>query len=728
MVALKPREQMTDRNGTVFPFESPLVKGEAGGCVFLPTRPSVPNHFFIRFLCLYLIIPMLTASLSAASPTLSIPCRFDLPQLTLTSGAYVHVAVPGCSTLQRRGMPQMPFRTVQVPLPPCARVTGVFVRAAAAPVVLDGTWEIDYGRTPLPLRHRVSVTQADSDAPDAAVYTSHARHPAQQAELVSVQREAGNDYAVIRVFPLQFAPAAGRLVFSPSLDITIFIETPATLTKQASSPAAKTATGYLLVTSSNLLASFQPLLDFHAARGLTVHSETMETVVSNYAGRDAAEKLRNYIRFAYTNWALTCVLLGGDISVIPCRGVYARCGTTINNSMPSDLYFACLDGSWNSDNDSLWAEPTDGEGGGDVDLLAEIFVGRAPVESVAEATRFVDKTILFSTTAWNRLSACIAGEHLDPAKGSLPQGGDALDRELPAFTNSHRVAGWLDDRPAETETWWASNAIAALNLAPPLVAHYGHADDATVMRLSVQHLDVLSNECPFLLYSTGCDAGWFDNSWLLDCIGEVLIVSNRHAAVAALLNAREGWYDPVQEWLYSGEFQQHFFDGLLLSNRTALGAAHQLAKHEMIGTVETNGINMTYRWCYFGINLLGDPALIIESPVLPFVDMTNGPIQALFTEPFSVAGTNNTAVCGNLWIVNATNNQSTSFPAAISWTSTAITIALGPNHITVFGTNFIGEVSSDSIEVVGVPEGVGGCCIGLFLVLAFRKPSVYTGS
>jgi len=59
---------------------------------------------------------------------------------------------------------------------------------------------------------------------------------------------------------------------------------------------------------------------------------------------------------------------------------------------------------------------------------------------------------------------------------------------------------------------------------------------------------------PFLAYSVGCNAGEFDNfTFLPDCIGEELVKSNACGAFAAVLNSRAGWFDPQEEWKYSGE-------------------------------------------------------------------------------------------------------------------------------------------------------------------------------
>jgi hypothetical protein len=195
------------------------------------------------------------------------------------------------------------------------------------------------------------------------------------------------------------------------------------------------------------------------------------------------------------------------------------------------------------------------------------------------------------------------------------QGGNALDALLPAFSNSHCPVAWLDDRPQTTPVWGAADALAALNRAPLLVAHAGHTDFYTVMRFSRSNLNLLTNPTPFLLYTTGCHAGEFDNGPGADCIAEELVKRYARGAFAVLANTREGWYDSEAEERYSGEFQIRFFDRLLSDEKTSIGVAHQLAKQDLLGSVETSGSNMPYRWCTFGITLFGDPYQPVRVPL-----------------------------------------------------------------------------------------------------------------
>ena len=66
---------------------------------------------------------------------------------------------------------------------------------------------------------------------------------------------------------------------------------------------------------------------------------------------------------------------------------------------------------------------------------------------------------------------------------------------------------------------------------------------------------------------------------------------------------------------YSGEYQERFFSRLLSDEQTPVGLAHQLARQDLLGHVETGGANMPYRWCAFGITLFGDPHLSVRVPL-----------------------------------------------------------------------------------------------------------------
>lgn len=172
----------------------------------------------------------------------------------------------------------------------------------------------------------------------------------------------------------------------------------------------------------------------------------------------------------------------------------------------------------------------------------------------------------------------------------------------------------LDDQPHKLPQWSRTEALAAMNRSPHVVLYNGYGNADMLMRMRSTDLTRLTNQWPFLACSVGCNSAEFDHGkFWPDSFGETLVNGSRHGAFAAILNARAGWFDPRYPWKYSGEFQAQLFDELLQREHVNLGLANQLSKEDLIGQVESSGA-MTYRWCYYGITLLGDPHLPFHLP------------------------------------------------------------------------------------------------------------------
>ena len=155
---------------------------------------------------------------------------------------------------------------------------------------------------------------------------------------------------------------------------------------------------YVIITSNSFLNAsgafnFEDLIASKIAKGISATIVTVEDIYADvdYNGIDAQEEIRNFITDAYNNWETEYILLGGDgdggdvggesgDTIIPHRGFYANAYGTIDNDIPADMYYACLDGTFDFDGDGIYGESNDGVGGGEVDLLDEVFIGRAPVD------------------------------------------------------------------------------------------------------------------------------------------------------------------------------------------------------------------------------------------------------------------------------------------------------------------------------------------------------------
>ena len=585
---------------------------------------------------------------AATARTVVVDYAFPPPNVQIVGNAQSSVSVEGCEILHRIGQPEIPFLTGRILLPSEGQIAAIEVQSLLPEETIAVSLPLTFGRAPVPWAAR-DVEPASDSTPNPTTYGSDLPYPVRRITCSSIQSINGYRIAIVQIFPVQYRPASGRLLYCPKLRVSVTLSgvnaTTALLRPSSAAQAARVANfvdnpsdcitvatrtpsgakpltesyDYLLVTASSLTNAFQPLINQKIADGLTVKVATMDTILAAYSGVDNAAKLRSFITYAYTNWNVTYVLLGGDVSTVPHRGAYAYCGSGYtDNNLPADLYFACLDGSWNSDGDAIWGEPTDGEGGTDVDLLSEVFVGRAPVDTPAEVTNFVSKVVSYEQNGHPRPGEVrLLGEYLGTYNGTYAQGGDGIDPILPSCDTY--AINWLDDRPMNSAVWTKAQALAALNQSPHLVEHFGHANAGYALRMYNADVASLTNTSPFLLTSVGCNCGAFDSS---DCLAEEFIKRNTSGAFAVLMNTRYGWFDETDEGLFSSEFMKCFFDELLVQGNRRLGEANQFSREDMIGSVETTG-EMVYRWCYFEITLFGDPHTRIQAGVLPFTWLQN---------------------------------------------------------------------------------------------------------
>ena len=137
------------------------------------------------------------------------------------------------------------------------------------------------------------------------------------------------------------------------------------------------AVDYLIITTDALAGEFQRLADWKTAKGVPAVVRTVEWIEANTKnGVDIQETLRFFIREAYAKWGIKYLLLGGDTDVMPPRFGFSRFvggGTEV----PSDMYFACLDGSWNKDHNERWGQGVYlGVHYDDPDLYPEVYQGR----------------------------------------------------------------------------------------------------------------------------------------------------------------------------------------------------------------------------------------------------------------------------------------------------------------------------------------------------------------
>ncbi|MBN1295370.1 hypothetical protein JXA80_01230 [bacterium] len=631
------------------------------------------RQWMIRVMCIVCLALPAWASQPAVTVlpdgSVEVMCRYETPQV-LQSELYleghngkplsVHaVVLPGYRAAALPGQPVLPIDNVIVAIPQFHRVVDVQVTAGMMRTVATGlVVEPAQPETPLSMAGPFRPVP-----PDPAIYLTDTEFPGTLVDAVKPLYCRGYRMVSFNLRPVQYHPSTGTVTVAESLTARVITEPeparPADIVRcrglevdrewakrKVSNPgmidqysretplSGSPLTGsrdnypYVIVTSDEFQGSFAPFLAHKQAHGYPGTIVTVSWITSNYSGQDNAEKVRNFVIDAYTNWNLEFLLLGGDDDkadvggesgdfIVPSRDFYS---TTAyfedDNEIPADMYFACLDGTFNHDGDALWAEPSDGPSGGEVDWFGEVHVGRACVDSTAEILGFTDFVMVYENSnpdeGW-MTQAYMIGELLwsDPTYG-----GDYKDEiKFGASSHGYTTAGFppewtvgtLYDR--DVGTWGESQLYAILNSNNVhVINHLGHSDVDYCMRIYNSDVDNdLTNTIPWFGYSQGCYDGSFDDrgtysTTSTDCICEHMTTQTQ-GPFAFIGNSRYGWGEHSSTNGSSQYYDRQFFDAIFGEEIVELGAANQDSKEDNIGFLDY-GAN---RWCAYELNLFGCP-------------------------------------------------------------------------------------------------------------------------
>ena len=449
---------------------------------------------------------------------------------------------------------------------------------------------------------------------------------------------------------------------------------------------------YVIITNEALKNAngeftFQDLVQSKIDKGLSATIVTVEEIEMcpeyNWDGiygdgepqfDDTACHIRNFVKDAYENWETEFVLLGGDgdgadvgeesgDNIVPVRlffTVWYEQAPEFGEMIASDLYYACLDGNFDSNGNGLFGEIGDGydidSENGEVDLRAEVYIGRAPVDSAEEVSNFVRKTLAYDTSDGSEYlrDVYMVGEHL--GFGGYGEYGGTIKDEVKdnCRSNGYVTAGispeydvyslydlnWMEEgweEPNRGSGGWTKEILKdIINDEVHIINHLGHGNNYHVMKLDepiymrsgsygseCHDIAELTNAHHFFMYSQACFPGAFDNNDYdhvfpddlayrpYDCIAEYML-GCENGAFACVANSRFGLGAPGTTNGPSQHYDREFFDALFGESIRGLGAANQDSKEDNIGKINMFGL----RYCYYEVTLFGDPELEIKDPPL----------------------------------------------------------------------------------------------------------------
>lgn len=588
---------------------------------------------------------------------------FEAPEvITLSNGRQILKMKGTRQKDDSVGHPILPVKTSKIFIPPDETVVSTNVQYGKLNTI-EGSYNIQYVTAPQPtsVEDAVGVVK-----PASEIYEKNELYPSHIYTLRKPQFLNGVKVVLIDLVPVLYNPVEGQLKYYNELAVTItteketqpdrvmpfrnssvdrekilnIIDNPddfitfykgidnGILTAAEKPSAAASTRQYVVITTADLKPAFETLTDYRASSeggGYTTYIENIDDIAATYSGTDLAEKMRNFIKDMYTNYGTQYVVLGGDCDgppayqVIPTRGVYAHVGDYIDANIPSDLYFGCLDGSWNSDGDQYWGEANDGINGGDIDWFSEVYIGRIPADNYTEAMNQIDKIIAFETHSIPP-KMLLTGEQLDTSTW----GGDRMDW-VSSFTGSIPKTT-LYDRDSENNDWSKSELLTYINSNEySFISYSGHSCICSDMKLDTDDIDRMKNSAYFFVYSQGCYMGSLDSLepdnhyTYADCIGEAMTndFSDR-GAFAYIGSSRYSWYYPGS-YVKGGTTlaQKEFVEAIFSNHITKIGEANQKSKTDLPLD------NQVYRWIAFETNLIGDPATDLSALALFGSDYSN---------------------------------------------------------------------------------------------------------
>ena len=318
---------------------------------------------------------------------------------------------------------------------------------------------------------------------------------------------------------------------------------------------------------------------------------------------------------------------------------------------------------WNDDGDSKPCELDDSRPnkGDTVDLYPDVFVGRAPVGSVAGAQSFASKIIAYETAVY------------DPFfhEAALFMGDILWDYNDDGISDAHLRSEeiWLQVHlarspviPADKKRFYdtgtdfdgdAAYDVTANHMADQVDSGYGliwaasHGNnnilgmETSSSFSSGDALDLVNLDNQGIVYTMACNTNWFDSvvnsqdgysSSVDPCLSEAFIRNEGGGAVAYMGSSRYGWgYGDVDYPFPYGASMQYAFEffrmlyydeDLLEATQSGtdpslfgkrLGAV--FASHKMAKVPDSLSYG-AMRWLQFTINLMGDPfmAVMVKLP------------------------------------------------------------------------------------------------------------------
>ena len=597
-----------------------------------------------------LFLTLMVAALFSQSQTIEQTYHFSQPIVSERDG-YQQIGFQGCLPSGMVGEPTLPWQSVSLMLPQGQEALAIHLEFSGFRE-LEGVYNLYPAQQPRPISSEEVIPFAKNDN----LYHSDNVYPTRHFTKVRTQYLNGVAFAFSGFTPVRYMPASGKVFYAQTVTVTIETtpsrddhsrklwltpENEMSIQRLAQNPnqlssynkRGREIGGYdmLVITAEEWIPRFGEYLSLYNDKGIRTRIVSLEEIYATMDGRDEQEQIRNYIIQEYENNGIQMVSLGGDVSIVPYRSLYCWAQEGYEDQLPSDMYYACLDGTLNDDGDDRWGEV------GEDDLLPELGIGRLPFNNETQFETIMHKTLSYlrNPVMGEFTSPILGAEHL----GDGYYGSDDMERLVGENNDfDYTTIGYPQDYnfkrfyASETQSWSGSAFRNVIGTGGQYVHHVGHANSDVVAGwdlMTVNDSYFASNDGInhnyMLFHSHGCICGNFP----ANCILEKMVTINS-GFVVTTGNSRYGWYVPWGDGM-AAHIHREFVDAYCNDHIPSVGMALREAKIATAPWVaipfqEQDPENGCLRWNLYCLNVLGDAALYpwFEEPFTPNVVYEQG--------------------------------------------------------------------------------------------------------
>ncbi|MCD6594768.1 hypothetical protein J7L68_03745, partial [bacterium] len=580
---------------------------------------------------------------------------------------YDIVYLKNSTIFSKIGAPSLPKIAIKLLIPPGATATNVEI-VSFEKIELPGKYNIYPAQPPQKISQQV---QCDFVPQDKEIYSSNKPYPNNLSGSLHNGTKCGYRIVDFFVYPLRYIPAEKKLVFYTKLVLKIhydedtypvrgvtgnqrdfwgrevesLVDNPDLILKWApptrggeiglfSLPAGNYEYVIIAPNNSAWIDSLDTLAYWKTKKGVPAKVVNLQTDIydnSDYTGTNQWQ-IKQFITDAVNTWGTIWVLIAADhgtdaTNSIPRAAVWAdnTLGNNIND-LNCERYYEDLDNDWDFTGDGIYGHHDDGPGGGELDWLSDVYVGRMMADNATHAGKHVRRILWFEKTpdiafatraifASNQLAdgaGCgsygFGYSRTDDWKSNMPAAwtypGNAIH---PGYHVQQGINNWPGDAAFMGNSYYGAGYQFFATAGHGAVT--GFNGDNCGYGQFVTSTEVDANYNPGMKCgisaSMACQSGQFEQS---DCVAEHLYNMgnvgggwNSHYGVGYLSSD-----DPTyMHQLSDGIVWQFFVQIFSATNKYHLGEAIAEDKDHWVTQISDD----CWNWCLKEWNTFGDPEL-----------------------------------------------------------------------------------------------------------------------